>query len=314
MLEKLGIESVRMDLPFRLNHVNCFMAESENGWTIIDAGLNNSRTRGFWDEKIGNRRIETILITHYHPDHFGYAGGLQEKTGAQLRMSEIDAELGKASWQTEFLETMSSHYTASGVPAEMSEQMVKNTADFQPLVNPLPKINQYLAEGDRIQIGRYEYKAIHTPGHSDGMVCFYNKEENVLFSADHILPKITPNISYWFHGQENPLALYLASLEKIKELDVDFVIPSHGSPFYGANERIEELMNHHQERLDETKEALAEPLTVYQTCERLFKRPLTVHEMRFAVGETLAHVEFLRHSGECTRERERGTWIYEKTC
>lgn len=312
MLEKLGVESIRLDLPFRLNHVNCFMAESENGWTIIDAGLNNSETREFWDERIGNRRIETIFITHYHPDHFGYAGGLQEKTGAQLRMSKIDAELGNVSWKPEFMETMPNQYSASGVPVEMAKKMVQNTVDFQQLVSPLPKIDHYLVEGERIQIGRYEYEVIHTPGHSDGMVCFYNKEENVLFSADHILPKITPNISYWFHGQENPLALYLASLEKIKQLNADFVIPSHGKPFYGANERIEELAKHHDARLDETKEALVEPSTVYQICERLFKRPLTVHEMRFAIGETLAHLEFLRHAGECSREKEQRAWLYEK--
>lgn len=312
MLEKLGIEPIRIDLPFRLNHVNCFMAEGEDGWTIIDAGLNNAYTRELWDREIGGRPVEKILITHYHPDHFGYAGGLQEKTGARLRMSEIDAEAGRVSWQTKFLETMPSHYTASGVPAEMSALMAGNTADFQTLVNPLPRVDEFLAEGEMVQIGRYAYEVIDTPGHSDGMVCFYNKEENVLFSADHILPKITPNISYWFHGHENPLASYLSSLEKIKKLDAGFVIPSHGKPFYGANERIAELKKHHDERLDETKEALAEPSTVYQICERLFKRPLTVHEMRFAVGETLAHLEFLRHNGECIREQDQGTWLYER--
>lgn len=312
MLEKLGVESIRIDLPFRLNHVNCFMAEGEGGWTIIDAGLNNTYTRELWNQKIGGKSVENLLITHYHPDHFGYAGGLQEKTGARLHMSKIDAELGKASWQTEFLETMPNHYTASGVRAEMAEQMVKNTTDFQPLVNPLPQIDEYLMEGEKIQIGRYEYEVINTPGHSDGMVCFYNEEQSVLFSADHILPKITPNISYWFHGNENPLASYLSSLEKIKKLNAGFVVPSHGQPFYGANDRIEELLKHHDERLDETREAITGPSTVYQICERLFQRPLTIHEMRFAVGETLAHLEFLRHNGDCRREKKDAAWIYEK--
>ena len=312
MLEKLGIEPIRIDLPFRLNHVNCFMAEGEDGWTIIDAGLNNAYTRELWEREIGDKSVKNLLITHYHPDHFGYAGGLQQKTGAKLRMTKTDADSGMASWQTEFLETMPSHYAASGVPEEMSDQMAENTADFQPLVNPLPRIDDYLIEGEKVQIGRYEYEVINTPGHSDGMVCFYNKEENVLFSADHILPKITPNISYWFHGYENPLASYLASLEKIKKLDAGFVIPSHGKPFYGANDRIEELTKHHDERLEETREAIAEPSTVYQTCERLFHRPLTVHEMRFAVGETLAHLEFLRHTGDCRREKQNNAWVYEK--
>lgn len=78
MLEKLGVEAVRIDLPFRLNHVNCFMAENEQGWTVIDAGLNNDDTRALWERKLDGKKVTDLLVTHYHPDHFGYAGGLQE--------------------------------------------------------------------------------------------------------------------------------------------------------------------------------------------------------------------------------------------
>ncbi|WKA58916.1 MBL fold metallo-hydrolase [Planococcus shenhongbingii] len=310
MLDQLGIEAVRIDLPFRLNHVNCFMAEDETGWTIIDAGLNNDYTRKLWEQTIGKRNVTNLLITHYHPDHFGYAGGLQERTGAKVSMTKTDADLGLSSWQSRFLETMPEHYSISGVPDEMSEQLAGNTAGFQELVNPLPKIGHYFEEGEKVRIGLFEYEVIFVPGHSDGMVCFYNKDKNVLLSADHILPKITPNISYWYHGNKNPLASYLASLDKMKKLDAEFVIPSHGKPFYGANSRIEELKRHHSERLEETFDAIQAASTVYETCERLFKRPLTVHEMRFAVGETLAHLEFLRHAGECEREIENKVWRY----
>lgn len=312
MLDQLGIESIRIDLPFRLNHVNCFMAEGETGWTIIDAGLNNDYTRGLWNQQIGKRDVTDLLITHYHPDHFGYAGGLQKKTGAKVSMTKTDANSGLSSWESEFLETMPDHYKASGVPDEKSAQMAGNTADFQPLVNPLPKIDHYFEEGETVPIGKYEYEVIFTPGHSDGMVCFYNGDKNVLLSADHILPRISPNISYWYHGDENPLASYLTSLDKIKALDAEFVIPSHGKPFYGANSRIEELKTHHAERLEETAEVLLETATVYGACERLFNRPLTIHEMRFAVGETLAHLEFLRHAGECEREMDNGVWHYRR--
>ena len=130
--------------------------------------------------------------------------------------------------------------------------MVSNTAEFQQLVTPQPTIDHYFVENEKVPIGRYEYEVIAAPGHSDGMVCFYNAEKSVLLSADHILPKITPNISYWFHGDDNPLQSYLTSLEQMKKLDVDYVIPSHGKPFYGANDRIDELLKHHEERLEET--------------------------------------------------------------
>src|SRR5699024_1925065 len=111
-----------------------------------------------------------------------------------------------------------------------------------------------------------------TPGHADGMVTFYNKEKNVLLSTDHILPKITPNISYWFHGNPDPLASYLHSLDEIKKLDADFVIPSHGKPFHGANERIEEIKSHHEDRLTETLEAIRQPILFMKLAGNCLKK------------------------------------------
>ncbi|MDS9471387.1 MBL fold metallo-hydrolase [Sporosarcina pasteurii] len=312
MLEKLGIASIRVDLPFRLNHVNCFMAEGENGWTIIDTGLNNKETSNLWDDIIQDKNIAELYITHYHPDHYGHAGALQKKTGARVSMSKIDAENGRKAWTDEFINEIEGWYTASGISPKTARKMVQNTADFKPLVTPAPMISHYFIEGEKVPIGNYAYEVIFTPGHADGMVCFYNAEHQVLFSADHILPRITPNISYWFHGDSNPLKSYLASLDKVKLLDADFVIPSHGKPFYGANHRIEEIKKHHDDRLNETLAALSEKSTVNEVYKRLFQWELTIHETRFAIGETLAHLEYLRSTGECTREFHEGRWIYWK--
>ena len=98
MLEQLGITLLKIDLPFRLNHVNCFMAEGENGWTLIDTGLNNSYTRELWEAQLRGKEVTDLFITHYHPDHFGYAGGLQQKTKARVSMSKTDAESGFTVW------------------------------------------------------------------------------------------------------------------------------------------------------------------------------------------------------------------------
>ncbi|MFS0575383.1 MBL fold metallo-hydrolase [Sporosarcina sp. 179-K 3D1 HS] len=310
MLEKLGIETVRIDLPFRLNHVNCFMAEGETGWTVIDAGLNNTYTQNVWKERIGNKKVSDLFITHYHPDHFGHAGQLQQWTGARVSMSEIDARSALTVWEESYVENLYGHYKTSGIPEHMAREMVGNTGEFTSLVTPYPTIGHYFKEGEKLPIGRYEYEIIHAPGHSDGMVCFYNAEESVLISADHILPKITPNISYWFHGDDNPLQSYLASLESIKRLDIDFVIPSHGKPFHGANGRIDEIIRHHEDRLEDTLRSITDATTVYEACGRLFKMQLTVHETRFAIGETIAHLEYLRRAGECDRKFEEGQWIY----
>lgn len=312
MLEELGITLVRLNLPFRLNHVNCFMAEGEDGWTIIDAGLNNKETRECWQQYTDGKEISNLFVTHYHPDHFGYIGGLQKATGAHVSMSEIDYNAGLKAWSDDFFLLIEENYKKAGIPIEMAQEMVENTSEFKRVVNPLPEINHYFKQGEVVPFGRFDYEVLFAPGHSDGMVSFYNKEKSVLLAADHILPRITPNISYWFHGDENPLASYLSSLKQMKELDIDFVIPSHGKPFHGANKRIDELISHHEERLEETLAAIKEDTTVHEACERLFRRELTVHEIRFAIGETLAHLEYLRHTGQCSRELREGKWLYRR--
>ena len=188
--------------------------------------------------------------------------------------------------------------------------MVNNTGEFIPRVTPYPTIQHYLEEGEKIILGKYEYEVIFTPGHSEGLVTFYNREKNVLLSTDHILPKITPNISYWYHGDPNPLASYFDSLRKIEALEVDFVIPSHGKPFHDGHLRVLELMKHHEERLETLYGIIRNGCTVYEACEKLFNKTLTIHETRFAIGETLAHLEYLRLNGKSTRELQENVNVY----
>ncbi|GAB3053078.1 MBL fold metallo-hydrolase [Virgibacillus ainsalahensis] len=312
ILKPYGLIPITLDLPFRLNHVNCFLAEGDDGWKVIDAGLNNKETVKRWEEELKGKTVTDIIITHYHPDHFGYAGGMQEKTGARAWMSKVDHEAGLDAWTESFLAKLDDNYKLAGIPDAISREMTGNTEEFVARVTPYPAVNQYLEEGERIQIGKYEYEIIFTPGHSDGLVNFYNKEKNILLSTDHILPKITPNISYWFHGNPDPLASYLESLEKIRKLDADLVVPSHGKPFYGANDRIDAIKSHHDERLGQTLESISGDTSVYEACQKLFKKELTIHETRFAIGETLAHLEYLRNQGECSREIRNGAYIYNK--
>ncbi|HEU5140148.1 MAG TPA: MBL fold metallo-hydrolase [Bacillales bacterium] len=312
MFEELGIIPIRIDLPFRLDHVNCFLAEGKDGWTMIDTGLHDEKTENRWNELLQGKHVTELLISHYHPDHFGYAGGLQQKTGARVSMTKTDADSGIHVWEEDFILEIRRNYMSAGVPEETAVQMTSNTKEFTASVTPYPEIDHYFQEGEKIQIGRYEYEVIFTPGHSDGLVVFYCKEKNVLLSTDHILPRITPNIAYWFHGIENPLGIYMASLKKVRELDADFVIPSHGKPFQGANIRIDEILTHHDRRLEKTLDSVGAGASIYEACGKLFNKELNIHETRFALGETIAHLEFLRHKGEIKREMHDGRWRYAR--
>ena len=99
MLKEYGLQLIRLDLPFRLNHVNCFLAEGSDGYTVIDVGLHNKETVKRWEEELRGKVVTDLIITHYHPDHYGYAGGFQEKYGVNVSMTEVDAENGRISWE-----------------------------------------------------------------------------------------------------------------------------------------------------------------------------------------------------------------------
>ena len=310
LFNEIGVTQVTIPLPFRLNHVNCFIAEGARGWTIIDAGLNNEVSRDIWRPIIEKHDVTDIILTHYHPDHFGYAGSLQQLTNAEVWMSEIDAEAGLTYWEPDSINVVNDNYDRCGLPENLSQVLTTDEKSFNAQVKPYPTIQHYLEEGMKIVFGKYEYEVIFTPGHSDGLITLFNKENSVLFSTDHILPRISPNISYWFRGNRNPLQSFMTSLEKIKSLDVDFCVPSHGKPFRNANQRIEELLAHHFERLAETYEAIKQPATIYEVNQQLF-RNLNIHETRFAVGETLAHLEYLYLNNQCKKFLQDGTWYYE---
>lgn len=310
MLEQLEVTSVRIKLPFRLNHVNCFIAKGETGWTIIDTGINDATAHDTWKPIIENKEVNNIILSHYHPDHYGFAGRLQEMTGAQVSMTETDHKSATHFANNHKSSNLRNNYMECELPIEMVNALTNNETGFNQLVLPHPTIHGYIKEGSKIVFGKYEYEVVEAPGHSDGLVCFYNKEKSVLFSTDHILPKITPNISYHFYGEDNPLENYLQSLEKFKKFDAQYVIPSHGQPFQNANKRIDEILNHHHERLEKVLDILKIPSSVFQTFQQLFGKDFNTHDMRFAIGETISHLEYLVKKNECSKELYNGVYQY----
>ncbi|MBU8878480.1 MBL fold metallo-hydrolase [Bacillus sp. FJAT-29790] len=313
MLNEIGVTQVTIPLPFRLNHVHCFLAEGSKGWTIMDTGLHREETSVIWKPIIEKHPIKEIILTHYHPDHYGYAGALQQLTGADVWMTAVDENAGTSIWEPASIEIVRKNYQTCGLSDEKAKELSQNEGSFNIKVKPYPKINHHLEEGMNILFGKYEYEVIFTPGHSDGLITLFNTENSILFSTDHILPRITPNISYWFRGISNPLEAFFTSLKKIEKLDAEYVIPSHGEPFRHANQRIKELLVHHHERLNDVLEYIKDPATIYQVSTLLFKKKLTTHEMRFAIGETLAHLEYLYHNGQCKKFMENGVWYYERS-
>jgi glyoxylase-like metal-dependent hydrolase (beta-lactamase superfamily II) len=310
-MEKYGLHQVTIPLPFRLNHVHCYLAQNGEGWTIVDTGLNREETRRAWEEAFSScgihpeKSIHSIILTHYHPDHFGYAGAMQEWTGANIHMNEAAKKIALDAWTEATFARNKRFVRAAGVPEDIAASLEENDQVFYSLVRPFPERIGALREGEHYRIGELMYEAIHTPGHAEGHICFYNKEEKILIAGDHVLKKITPNISYHGYGDENPLKTYLESLKKVHSLDVALVLPGHGPVFTDFHERVAEIICHHEERLGFILEHIKGHMTAFQISCSLFNRELSVHEQRFAMGETIAHLNYLLSEGGIQKEEDK---------
>lgn len=309
-----GIYLLRLPLPFRLNHVNCYLIEGKKGWTVIDAGWCDQSTAEIWQEILGGRSVEKIIITHEHPDHYGYAATLQRATSAPVYISSPSLKSARRFWSPDYLEALKTFYLRSGLTEEQAN-ILPNMTNVIEGISGHPENPHFLEDGQRVNLGDESYLILHTPGHAEGLVCFYHPERKLLFSTDHLLPHITPNISYWPGGDPNPLHTYLQALNRIKGLAIEKALPSHGEPFDHVEERIGQILSHHEERLEQLMDHARNWSTVYQAYMCLFgSKALTPYDISFAVGETVAHLEYLVHQGELIKEESKeGVWRYRQS-
>ncbi|MGH6915947.1 MAG: MBL fold metallo-hydrolase, partial [Geminicoccales bacterium] len=186
--------------------------------------------------------------------------------------------------------------------AQIAERAARGNL-YRKRAEPPPAAYRRLRQDDRLAIDGTEWQVLVGRGHAPEMLCLYSAERNLLIAADHVLPRISPNVSVWpAEPQADPLAEFIGSLEELRALPEDcLVLPSHGQPFYGLHRRIDQLIAHHEERLERTVAACARPATVVDVIPALFDRELDSHQLGFALGEALAHLNHLIGQGRLLR-------------
>jgi glyoxylase-like metal-dependent hydrolase (beta-lactamase superfamily II) len=300
-----GIKWIRLDLPFRLNHVNIYLLADGDGWAMVDTGIGNDATIAAWtklfDGPLKDIAISRVIVTHAHPDHVGQAGWMVQRFGCPFYMSQVEYLQGvyhQNRRTEERLVNMRQFFLRHGMDADITEQLLGRGQDYLKKTVPLPAAYRRLRQGDNIVIGTREFRVITGGGHSPEQVTLYCAADNIYLSADQVLSKISPNVSVWAHEpDENSLGAYLTSLNAIAaDLPEDvLVLPGHGVPFYGLQVRIKQLADHHEERCQMIAKACSDGAkTSAQLVPVVFhKHKLDAHQTGFAAGELIAHVNYM---------------------
>lgn len=308
--------SVPVPIPDNpLRYVIVHLLELDDGVAVVDTGWN---TEAAWTALVdglaaagyGVGDVRAALITHIHPDHYGLAGRLREASGAWVALHAADAELLPGRYGADVgavVAQMRALLAECGVPAGVIAELSEASMGIREFVSQAEP-DVLLEHGKRLPLRGWDMVPLHTPGHSPGHVCFLDRDRRVLLSGDHVLPRISPNISVHAQQRGNPLADFLDSLRAVRDLDVEEVLPAHEWRFAPLSARVDELLDHHASRLSVVEQAIADHpgATCWETTRRLpWSRSwdqVRGHMQRAAVGETLAHLVLLEARGDVRRE------------
>jgi glyoxylase-like metal-dependent hydrolase (beta-lactamase superfamily II) len=309
-----GVYQLKLPVPLPLQFVSVYLIEGADGWTIVDTGFDYPETYQVWERgaaAVGcdlSRDVARIVVTHFHPDHLGGAQWLQERSGAPVYMLKDEITQSRKLWSGgQGAEPFIEHLVLHGMDRGNAEtSAAKMRADLK-----LPERMLPLTAGEKLDLGGSAARIIHAPGHADNQLMLHDEKRKILYAADHILLKITPNIGLWPESKPHPLARYLESLGALRGLEADVVLPGHGSVFHDLDGRIEELERHHEERLNTMLATLEDgPRTSFEVSRQVFRGALTLYQRCFALTETLAHLDLLEQQGRAERV-DSGNALYQ---
>ncbi len=307
------IRWLRMPLPFALDHINLWLLADDDGSTLVDCGYGDAATRALWERHFATtlvaHPIRRIIATHCHPDHVGNAAWLSDRFSAPVAMTHAEfltahaiagQHSGYASAAT--LDLFRRH----GMAAAELDALEKRGNAYRRGVPELPRSFDRLLDGDTRRAGGTDWRIVEGHGHSPEHASLFSAERGVLISGDMLLPKISTNISVWaVEPDGDPLARFLDSLAVYEALpSATLVLPSHGLPFRGIALRVAQLRAHHAARLGELTDAITgseSPMSAADLVPVLFRRELDLQQRYFAMGEAIAHLNYLWHANRIER-------------
>lgn len=316
-----GVHWLRMPLPFALDHINLWLLEDGEGLAAVDTGIASDAVRSAWKSVLAGRQTAKLsrqIVTHFHPDHLGLAGWLEAETGAPLWMTQgeyLTASVIAAGLAPFDIPSMVALFRSHGLDAARCAALDARGNAYRRGVPVIPATFHPLFEGDTLAIGKHDWRVIIGHGHAPEHASLYCAELKILIAGDMLLPRISTNVSAYAAAPHlDTLQRYLDSIDRLAELPDDtLVLPSHGRPFRGIRARVAELHAHHDARCADLLAACAEgPRAAGELLTVLFGRPIDdPHQTLFAMGEAIAHLNYLEHQSRLQRCTENGIIRYQ---
>ena len=293
------VRRVTFSIPFGIDHVHCyFLRSSAGGWILVDTGLGardpEERWRPVLDEL--DAPIETIVVTHMHPDHVGGARDVAELTGAPVLQGRADHAQCVQAWGRRDSQRFVEYWVRHGMPPATVAGIAAESERLAGAIHWVEQPDRLLEPGDDVDGWRVEV----LPGHADGHIVLLR--DGVMIAGDTILAGITPAVGLYPNSRPDPLGDYLESLRRIEELAPRVAYTGHKDPVADPAARARQIASHHAERLDRTEAALdGTPVSAYEVSLTLFADDLSTTLRRFATAESLAHLERLVLAGRARR-------------
>ena len=321
-----GIYQLKVPIPDNpLGWVLPYLVPGDDGYTLIDCGWDTPEAFAALEDQLHELKltfddIRRLLVTHVHPDHYGMAGRIKEVCDASIIIHQRERDFIRSRYREpeQLLARMTTWLTEHGVPEDETPNLQSSSMPARAWVVPTEP-DEVLWGGETLDFGTYKFIVYWTPGHAPGHICFYEPDQKIIMTGDHVLPTITPNVSLHPQQTGNPLGDYLASLQRLEPLEVDDVLPAHEYAFKDLRGRLREIVQHHKDRLIEMFGIIGDDeATAYEVASTVVWATGTFDTFSFwmrraAISETLAHLEYAVQEGQLRQTKRDGVIRYEQT-